>query len=199
MAVVGGWRSETAAFRWVRSAAGFHSVLDRIMQGEKNLGISPHRVLKIACAVELGKRYLEETARLKKIVDSADIFSLFGPRCRTLRNEHCWVVGLNTANGLVVEEEVARGGPNFVDVQPTAVYRPLVRESAAAAVLIHNHPSGNPKPSDEDLVLTARLCQAGAAVGIPLIDHIIIANQEFTSLREWGFDMMSFSPCESYF
>ncbi|MCA9679239.1 MAG: hypothetical protein KC464_29685, partial [Myxococcales bacterium] len=95
------------------------------------------------------------------------------------------VVGLDARNVVLDEVEVARGSLTGVDVHPREVFRPLIRMAAAAAVVAHNHPSGDARPSAEDLELTRRLREVGHLVGIPVVDHVVLGERGFTSLAEW--------------
>ena len=94
-------------------------------------------------------------------------------------------LAVDARNGLIDEVEVARGHLTSVEVHPREVFRPLIRAAAAAAVVVHNHPSGDPTPSSEDLVLTRRLRAVGELVGIPILDHVIVAGDQFRSIAEW--------------
>jgi len=95
------------------------------------------------------------------------------------------VVALDVRNVVLDVIEVARGCLTGVEVHPREVFRPLIRQAAAAAVVAHNHPSGDPTPSDEDLTLTQRLREVGELVGIPLLDHIVVGDRGFRSIREY--------------
>jgi DNA repair protein RadC len=82
--------------------------------------------------------------------------------------------------------EIARGTAIGVEVHPREVFRPLIRMAAAGGVLAHNHPSGDPTPSSEDLELTRRMREVGMLLGIPVIDHVVIAQNGFRSIMEWA-------------
>ena len=84
------------------------------------------------------------------------------------------------------EHRIAEGHLGGVEVHPRELFRPLIREGAAAAILVHNHPSGDPSPSAEDVALTERMRAAGDLVGIPVLDHVIIARSGFSSLVPRG-------------
>ena len=92
------------------------------------------------------------------------------------------VVGLNNRNEMIKEITVAMGTLSECRVEPREVFRPLIAEAAARAVLIHNHPSGDPRPSAADISITERLSKVGNLVGIPILDHIIIARSDYSSL-----------------
>jgi DNA repair protein RadC len=95
------------------------------------------------------------------------------------------VIGVDIRNGLLDVVECARGSVIGVEIHPREVFRPLVRMAAAGAVLVHNHPSGDPTPSAEDVELTRRLREAGALLGIPVIDHVVVGDGSFRSIAEW--------------
>lgn len=94
------------------------------------------------------------------------------------------VLSIDIRNGLLGVAEVARGSAHGVEVHPREVFRPAIRCGAAGIVLAHNHPSGDPSPSPEDIELTRRLREVGTLVGIPVIDHIVVAASGFRSIAE---------------
>ena len=147
-------------------------------------GIGMARSTRIAAAFQLGRRALEESGPTASPECSPErVYRRLGPRLRTLRQEVFVVLGLDARNSITSEAEVARGSLTFVDVHPREVFRPLIRETAAAGVVAHNHPSGDPTPSVEDISLTHRLLAVGEIVGIPIVDHIIIGNDGFVSMN----------------
>lgn len=95
-------------------------------------------------------------------------------------------LALNARNQVIEETEIARGTLTNCPVHPREVFRALIRANAAACILAHNHPSGNPEPSPDDLSLTRRLVRAGALLGIPVLDHVIIGTGGHVSLAERG-------------
>jgi len=95
-------------------------------------------------------------------------------------------IGLDIRNGMLDIVEVARGTVHGVEVHPREVFRPLIRMAAAGAVVAHNHPSGDPTPSTDDLLLTTRMVNAGDIMGIDVVDHLILADQRYFSLVESG-------------
>jgi DNA repair protein RadC len=111
---------------------------------------------------------------------------------RFAETERFWVLLLNTKNEILDRIEVSRGGLASSPVHPREVFRAALRHSAAGVILVHNHPSGDPTPSRADLAMTARLSRVGGVMGIPIIDHIIIGDGRYVSLRERGakFDLV---------
>jgi DNA repair protein RadC len=103
---------------------------------------------------------------------------------RDLVQEELWVFPLNAVNQLLEPRQISKGILNSSLAHPRECFREAITQSAAAVVFMHNHPSGNPEPSQEDLVITKQLVDAGKIIGIAVHDHIIIAGDRFTSLAE---------------
>ena len=110
----------------------------------------------------------------------------YGPRLRDLNREVFVVLHLNTANVVTSEYTLTTGGLAASIVEPRQVFERAILESAASVVCLHNHPSGNPEPSREDVQITKQLVEAGKLMGIPVHDHLIIAGRGYTSLAERG-------------
>ncbi len=152
-------------------------------------GVGEAKASRIVAAVEFGFRIVEQTERQKsscRFESSADIFESYKARLGVLREEIVIVVGLNSRNEPIHELVVAQGTVNECHVAPATVFRPMIAESAARAVLLHNHPSGDPTPSPHDVALTRRLVSVGKLVGIPILDHVIIGRSSHSSLRDLG-------------
>jgi DNA repair protein RadC len=148
-------------------------------------GVGTARATRIAAAFELGRRAIESEQRREVLGRPEDIFRLCAPRVAGLQQEVFIVVGMDIRQGLLDVVEVARGSVHTVEVHPREVFRPLVRMAAAAAVVVHNHPSGDPTPSPEDIALTRRLREAGMMMGIPIIDHVVVGDSAFRSIAEF--------------
>lgn len=99
--------------------------------------------------------------------------------------EAFYTLAIDVRNGLLDIVEVARGTVCGVEVHPREVFRPAIRVAAAAIVIAHNHPSGDPTPSPEDIELTRRLRQTGEILGIPVMDHVVVTHERFRSIAEW--------------
>jgi DNA repair protein RadC len=116
----------------------------------------------------------------------ADVFRHFHARLRGIRHERFLVLLLDGRHRLLREVVVSQGTLTASLVHPREVFRPALREAAAAVVLVHNHPSGDPTPSSEDREITTRLADAGELVGIPVLDHVVVAERGWASLCELG-------------
>lgn len=150
-------------------------------------GIGPAKASAVLAAFELGRRLQSAPpARRVSIRTPADIAALLGPQMRHLDREHFRAVLLNTRHEVLDVIGVAIGGLDHAPIHPREVFKGAVRSSAAAVVLVHNHPSGNPDPSADDLRITGRLQEAGRVVGIEVLDHVIIGDGRYVSLRERG-------------
>jgi len=120
-----------------------------------------------------------------KICEPRVVAELCKPMTR-LRQETFRVLALDSKNHLLRKVTVARGTLNATLVHPRDVFYPAIKANAAAIILVHNHPSGDPTPSEEDRRLTGRICQAGKILGIEVLDHIVVAKGGYVSLREHG-------------
>ena len=176
------WQPCSAVSAWLEKVGGLRAI-ENSFQTQYGHGLSSVRAARLHCAVEIGRRFCESRARVKIIASAEQVFDLFWPRMAGAVQESCWVLGVDTRNQLVVEHEVTRGGLTGVEVHPRDVFRPLIRGSAVAGVLVLNHPSGDPTPSEDDLILTSRISDAGKALGIQLLDHVIVAQSGFHSMR----------------
>jgi DNA repair protein RadC len=150
-------------------------------------GIGLAKAAQIKAALELGKRLACLEPDLKPVIHSPqDACNLVMEEMCYLDREHFRVVLLNTKNRVLDIETVSIGSLNSSLVHPREVFKRAVQRSAAALILVHNHPSGDPSPSPEDLKITRRLCEAGQVIGIEVLDHIIIGDHLFVSFRERG-------------
>lgn len=150
-------------------------------------GVGTAQAGRVAAAFHLGRRAVETAAAsARAVMGPEDIHARLAPRMSGLAQEIFVVLALDVRNVVQGEIEVARGCLTGVDVHPREVFRPLVRRAAAAAVVAHNHPSGDPTPSDADVALTHRLRKAGELIGIPILDHIVIGRGAFVSMAERG-------------
>ena len=168
------------------AAAGGIAPLSRASPRELALtsGIGTARATQIAAAFELGRRAITHVQRRATLAHAEDVFRICEPRVAGLAQEVFLVIGIDIRNGLLDVVEVARGSVHGVEVHPRELFRPLIRMSAAACVMVHNHPSGDPTPSSEDIALTHRMRAAGEVIGIPVIDHVVIGDRTYRSVNE---------------
>lgn len=149
-------------------------------------GIGRAHAARVAAAFELGRRSIEGEAQRTLLGRPEDVYRIVAPRVAGLQQEVFIVMGIDIRNGLLDVVEVARGTVHAVEVHPREVFRPLVRMAAAAGVIVHNHPTGDPTPSSEDLLLTRRLREVGTVLGIPIVDHVVVGDRGFRSIAELG-------------
>jgi DNA repair protein RadC len=150
-------------------------------------GIGPAKAAQIKAGIELGKRALTvPLASGVSVKASEDLFRHYYPLMRDLRREIFKIVLLDAKHALIRDATVSEGSLTMSIVHPREVFNPAVRESAAAVVFVHNHPSGDPAPSAEDRALTDRLVSAGELLGIQVLDHLIIGDGRYTSFADRG-------------
>jgi DNA repair protein RadC len=149
--------------------------------------IGPRRAGVLLAALELGRRaQAGPPAKRPTIRNAADVHQLLSWDMRHLDREHFRVLLLNTRHQVLRAATVSVGGLSSAQVHPREVFKEAIRCGAAAIILVHNHPSGDPAPSADDRQITDQLLAAGTLIGIPVLDHIIIGDGQYTSLRELG-------------
>lgn len=178
--------ARAVAAELVRSAGGV-GPLSRASPRElaQITGIGAARAARVAAAFELGRRAVHSIQHRETLGRAEDVFRIVAPRLSGLAQEVFIAIGVDIRNGLLDVVEVARGSVAGVEVHPREVFRPLIRMAAAGGVLVHNHPSGDPTPSHEDIELTRRLREVGRLLGVPIIDHVVIGDRAFRSVAEW--------------
>lgn len=155
------------------------------LKAEKGLG--PAKTAQLKAALELGRRMLLAAPEDQFIVRSpADVAQLLIAEMAHLEQEHFRVLYLNTRNRLLGIETVYVGSLNASHIRVSEVFREAIKRNCAAIIIAHNHPSGDPTPSPEDVEVTRRLVEAGKLLDIEVLDHLIIGQQRFVSLRERG-------------
>jgi DNA repair protein RadC len=153
----------------------------------KQPGIGTARASVVQAAVELGRRMTgSRPERGRRLGTASDVWAHYRARLAFAPSEEFWIIGLDVRHRLLFEACIARGSLTGVEVHPREVFRPLIRASAAAALLCHNHPSGDPSPSRQDLELTVRLKEVGELCGISILDHVVVAAEGYASLAERG-------------
>jgi len=155
------------------------------LQSEKGLG--PAKTAQLKAALELGRRMLLAAPDERFVVRSpSDVAQLLMAEMAHLEQEHFRVLYLDTRNRLLGIETVYVGSLNASHIRVSEVFREAVKRNCAAIIVAHNHPSGDPTPSSEDVEVTRRLAAAGSLLDIEVLDHLIIGQQRFVSLRERG-------------
>ena len=150
-------------------------------------GIGKMKACTIMAAVELGKRISTNPAGRKLSASSSeDVAALFMEELRYLQKEHFRSVLVNAKGDILSVDKVSVGELSSTVVHPREVFAMAVKKSAAAVIFVHNHPSGDPTPSMEDIDTTQRLVEAGQILGIRVLDHIIIGDGKYESLRRKG-------------
>jgi DNA repair protein RadC len=150
-------------------------------------GIGEAKASTIIAAVELGRRLSEKVSEKRYVIHGPeDAAAYVMPRFRYETKEHFAVMLLNTKNHVLSVHVVSIGSLSASIVHPREVFREAIQNAAASIILLHNHPSGDPSPSREDVSVTERLVKAGKIMDIPVLDHIIIGDDKYISLKEKG-------------
>lgn len=154
------------------------------LKSQKGIGLA--KAAQIKAAIELGRRLAAFRPERPLIQNPADAAYILMDEMRYLDREHFRTISLNTKNRVLAIDNVAVGSLNSSYVHPREVFKGPVRRSAAAVILVHNHPSGDPAPSLEDIQVTRRLVEAGKVLGIEVLDHLILGDGSFISMKEKG-------------
>ncbi len=150
-------------------------------------GIGTAKACEIKAAVELGKRIATTPSHKRKPISSAeDAVDFFMERMRYYEKEHFNILLLNSKGEIISEKNISIGDISSSIVHPRETFTWAVRLRATALILVHNHPSGNPEPSNEDIRVTKRLIDVGELLGIKVLDHIIIGDGIYTSMKKEG-------------
>ncbi len=184
-----GTRNESAillASRLLKESGSLRNLVDMSIEELTAIrGIGPAKAIQLRAGIELGRRLAgsrsEDAVTIRKPQDAAELFM---EELRYLKREHFVCLFLNTKNHVIGRETLSVGTLNASLVHPREVFRAAIKRGSASIVCLHNHPSGDPTPSPEDIGLTKRLCEAGSLVGIEILDHIVIGDGRFVSLKE---------------
>ncbi|WP_010270861.1 RadC family protein [Paenibacillus senegalensis] len=178
----------TLAQRLLSEAGSLHGLVGMSVEQLTQLkGIGLAKALQVKAGIELGRRLAASSQEAKvQIRSPRDVFSLLSEEMRYLQKEHFVCLFLNTKNHVLARETLSIGSLNASIVHPREVFHAAIRRSSASIICVHNHPSGDPSPSPEDIEVTARLADAGRIVGIEVLDHIIIGDNKYCSLKEKG-------------
>ncbi len=150
-------------------------------------GIGKSKATRILAAVELGKRIAMKPVQSGKFIeDDKDVAALFMEDMRYQKKEMFKALLLNSKGGVISVETISIGELNSTVVHPREVFSAAIKKSAAAIIFVHNHPSGDPKPSQEDFLTTARLAECGNLLGIKVADHLVIGDGRYISMKALG-------------
>lgn len=151
---------------------------------------SPATLAKIAArleaALDLGRRLVSPPIIGERFAGSVQIATYYQPRIGVLDVEHFHVMALNVRHRLLADIFIARGSAIGVEVSPPAILKPLLRMGAVAAVMAHNHPSGDPTPSQQDVELTRKIRLAGEICGIKILDHVVVTSSSYKAFSDGG-------------
>ena len=152
---------------------------------KKIQGIGTVKALEIKACLEIARRFNQIVIRPGETVrGSQQVFEHYHERLRDVKKENFFCILLDCKHRIIKEELISVGTLNLSIVHPREVFSAAIRESAESIILIHNHPSGDPRPSREDMQVTNRLIEVGELVGIEIIDHIVIGNGSYISFLE---------------
>lgn len=162
-----------------------YATIEEMMQVK---GVGKAKAVQLLAAAEIGKRlYRKHSEGRYTIRSPEDAAAYLMTDMSSLNQEHFVVLFLNVKNEVLHKQTIFIGSLNSSIVHPREIFREAVKRSAASIIAAHNHPSGNPSPSPEDIEVTKRLMEAGSIMGIEVIDHIIIGDHKFLSLKEKGY------------
>lgn len=171
-----------ARFSNIRGVA--HATIEEMAEVH---GIGPAKAAQIKAAIEFGRRLISASPEERtKIRSPRDVYNLLGPNLRDEKREHFVALLLDTKNGVMRSKTVSVGDLSSSIVHPREVFVEAIRHGSASIIVSHNHPSGDPAPSPEDIAVTRRLAEAGELLGIELLDHIVLGDDRWVSLKERG-------------
>ncbi|WP_325167419.1 RadC family protein [Lederbergia citri] len=187
-----GTKSESViqlANRLLTQFGGLMWLKDAALEEMTNLkGIGQAKAVQIAAAVELGRRISNLSYDERYVIRSPEDGANYVMNdMRFLTQEHFVALYLNTKNQVIHRQTIFIGSLNASIVHPREVFKEAIRRSAASIICLHNHPSGDPSPSREDIEVTKRLVECGKMVGIELLDHLIIGDKKYVSMKEKGY------------
>lgn len=148
-------------------------------------GIGENKAVTVKAALELARRFAVSSSGSKKAVRaSEDVVDVYMKQMKNMKKEILKVILLNTKNRILKTVTVSEGGLTSSVVHPRDVFSPAIRESAHSIILLHNHPSGDPAPSEDDILLTQRIVEAGRLLHIRVLDHIIVGDNRYYSFAD---------------
>jgi DNA repair protein RadC len=177
------------AHRLLRHFEGLRLLKDATIEEITSIkGIGTTKAIQILAAIELGRRISRLSYNDRYVIRSPEDGAKYVMEdMRFLSQEHFVAIYLNTKNQVIHRKTIFIGSLNASIVHPREVFKEAIKRSAASIICVHNHPSGDPTPSREDIDVTKRLAECGRIIGIELLDHLIIGDQKFVSLKEKGY------------
>jgi DNA repair protein RadC len=156
--------------------------------GDLPLGLGDAKLARIEAAIEIGRRTAARAglARSSVLTSPSDVAAWAAPVLGRLSHEEVWLLALDGRHGLLSARRVAQGGAHGCSTSSRDILRLALRLGAAGFLLVHNHPSGDPSPSPEDVRMTNDLARAAELVGLPLVDHVVVGREKHASLFEMG-------------
>lgn len=147
-------------------------------------GIGEAKALQIKAIFELNKRINKYKNTPKSLSKPKDVFLHMKETVKNLKQEHFYVISLDTKNQVIAEKLISIGSLNSAILHPREIFKEAIINSANSIILIHNHPSGDPSPSEEDITITEEITKASRIMRISILDHIIIGNEKYWSYKE---------------
>lgn len=149
-------------------------------------GIGPEKACSVMAACELGRRFLEEEVRNDSapLNTARRVYELMIPSMKGMAHEEFWVLFLNKSNRLLAKQKLSSGGLDSTVIDNRMVMQAALQRNACSIILVHNHPSGDPKPSHGDITMTEALRKACSAFGVGLLDHVIVSDDCFWSFAD---------------
>src|SRR5688572_684053 len=158
-----------------------------IQELRKIKGIGEAKAITIVSALELGRRRKETAAAAKTTITcSTDIYNYIKPNLLDLPHEEFWIILLNRANVVMKKIQISSGGVAGTVADPKIIFRQALESGCSSLILVHNHPSGNTKPSAADITLTKKAKEAGLLLDMPVLDHIIFTENDYYSFADEG-------------
>jgi DNA repair protein RadC len=189
--IIGNGTRDTSALELANRLLDTYKGLRRLQEAsleelirEKGIGLA--KAASIKAALEMGRRIAMDVEIRNLIKSPDDVKQMLIQEMRDYDREHFMVLYLDRKGGLIVKESISVGGLHSSIVHPREVFKTAVKRSAASIILAHNHPSGDPTPSKEDIDITRRLIEAGQIIGIEVLDHVVIGENRYCSLKEKG-------------
>lgn len=171
----------------ILSKYGDKKLIDVSFKELRNMhGVGPTKAAQVMASIELGKRLYKEKVEKEVFINSPEDVLKEVEHIRENKKENFIVLYLDARNRLVYKETVSIGTLNANLIHPREVFEPAVRNLAAQIIVVHNHPSGDPEPSEDDLVITKKITEAGRILGIEIMDHIVVAKTSYFSFKKEG-------------